>query len=56
MGSIMSIHSNIQKLIERFARTISKQTLGLVSYLPDEDGIPTKCFENVYSYVQKNGG
>lgn len=52
----MSSSSNIHQSIVKFSSTISKQTLGLVSYSPDKCGTSSRCFENVYSYAQKNGG
>ena len=41
--------------MEEFARTISKQQLGLAYYLPEDWGQPTRCFENVWRKVQPNG-
>ena len=50
-------HSAFEKRrIEEFTATISKQPLGLAYYLPEDWGQPTRCFENVWSKVQQDGG
>ncbi len=47
---------DLKKYIGEFALTISKQQIGLASHQPEEWGMRTRCFENSYSKVQKDGG
>lgn len=42
--------------IESFAKSLSKETFGLVYYRPDRDSIATNCISNVNHYVEKYGG
>ena len=50
-------HAECEQIhIEEFAATISKQPLGLVRYLPEVWGQPTRCFANVWRKVQQDGG
>ena len=42
--------------IQSFAKSISKETFGLVYYRPDKESIATNCITNVIHYVEKHGG
>lgn len=42
--------------IESFAKSISRETFGLVYYRPDKESIATNCISNVMSFVERQGG
>jgi len=42
--------------IESFAKSISKETFGLVYYRPVKESIATNCITNVIHYVETYGG
>lgn len=52
----MITESDLRKQIEIFAKTISRQQLGLASHRPEKWGQPTRCFENVERKVQQDAG
>jgi hypothetical protein len=47
---------NAQELLRRFAATISKQPLGLVTHAPEPWADPMQCVGNVLQKVSRDGG
>ena len=53
---LMDKYDILFNAIESFAKSLSKETFGLVYYRPDRDSIATDCISNVIHYVEKYGG
>ena len=46
----------IMKLLSTFARTISHQSFGLISHIPEPDSIVNACYKNADLKVERDGG
>jgi hypothetical protein len=46
----------LDEILRIFAETLSKQQLGLVYHIPDENSKATDCLANVRNYIKKKGG
>ena len=52
----MITNEELDIAIENFAKTISKQILGLVYHRPTPEAKATNCISNVLSFIERNGG
>ncbi|HZR03037.1 MAG TPA: hypothetical protein VFA81_07690 [Burkholderiales bacterium] len=48
--------SRLKGQLDAFARTISKEPMGLAHHVPEPWAKPTRCFENAAAKVRESGG